>query len=162
MAFEVHYECKHVFVSSILILSKIILDVIEFKLERKYGKKSKLRSLIWRRDFITSTNLVVRELIIAKKTRNNLLPLGCDFKLLLQSLSSTDDVSSFGTATVQCFGDPIAAIGERIDLLLHAIQGALSRIGGAEELAVDVERACLDSVPEVAASLRSVFGVERW
>ncbi|KAK7820005.1 hypothetical protein CFP56_039305 [Quercus suber] len=55
----------------------------------------------------------------------------------------------------------ICTIGERIDLLLHAIQGALSRIGGAEELAVDVESAGLDSVPEIAARLRSVFGVER-
>ena len=46
-------------------------------------------------------------------------------------------------------------------LLHHAIQSALSRIGGAEELTVDVESACIDSVPKVAARLRSVFGVER-
>ena len=50
----------------------------------------------------------------------------------------------------------------REGLLLHyAIQGALSRIGGTEELVVDVESTRLDSVPKVAARLRSVFGVER-
>ena len=57
-------------------------------------------------------------------------------------------------------GEYTEIFSEKDFFLHHAIQGALSRIGGAEELAVDVESARLDSVPKVAARLRSVFGVE--
>ena len=54
----------------------------------------------------------------------------------------------------------IAAVGERIDLVLNLIQSELSSLGSSEEIQVDLEGALLDGGSEIATSLRSIFGIE--
>lgn len=103
---------------------------------------------------------MVRELVIAEEAGHDLLPLRCDIELLLEPLGGGDNVTGGGTATVESLGDLVAAIGQGIDLILHAIQGLLRRTRRLEEVHVDGEASLLDARSEIPPRLRGIFGIE--
>lgn len=107
-----------------------------------------------------SVYLLVGELVIAEEAGDDLLPLSGDVKLLLEPLGGGDNVTGGGTAAVESLGDLVAAIGQGIDLVLHAIQGLLRRTRRLEEVDVDGEASLLDARSEIAPRLRGIFGIE--
>ena len=122
---------------------------------RKSLKESRAKIIIPK-----SSNLIMRELIIAEEARDNVLPLSGEIKLLLKAFGSRDDIPSGGSASGERLGNSVTATGKSIHLHLNPIQGVLSHGGGFEEVLVDGEGTLLNGGSKVAAGLRGVVGVE--
>lgn len=100
-------------------------------------------------------------MVIPEEARHDLLPLGGHVELLLQPFGGGDNVTGGSSAAAESHGDLVAATGQGTDLVLHAIQGLLGRLGGLQELEVDGEASLLDGGSEIAPRLRGIFGIER-